>query len=807
MSLCYSAVDTSQHTSPEKSNIIAGSSNIQNVSTISNWTILGKKSQFNQLRYFDGNFNALNIQYTLVCSGNDNLVFTFLSTLTPKDIYARSITIAKGLLYPIRRYYCAIAKVKKAAGNLKFSKWGWLRTREDEPIYYKRNSRSLLNRLDRHAILVDQSTEQNADLTLTSGLMALKRACQRFSQWTIKLPFSGVVSGINMYMKGITKRCTNVKPTKHSMIFGRYGTKQVRGGKFNIYSSNQFVAGLLKCTKYSLCGNTMQKRFGFCHRFLTVASMKHFLRKRCIKINRRVDTTQNNSFLYGGDSSFKCLLTDSSQKGTVTISEKVTSSVDQRVSSFSYSNEYDVVADMCTVHKEYCEADTTERCDDSLVRNDEYSETNGDMTTYTTLQSTGDHGNFQTAGNGTLHKLSASLQISHQLRRDLTMIASPQLYESNSTGRQDTVRDILQSKLFYKRSLSEVFQSNTTSKNIVFLVQYLLQCSSNLLYETQKDSASLEDAVKTFLEGLGGDEDLLNSLAIISHSMAESPVSALETLLTYMHDDSYIMNDFRSILIRLLAEQCWRDLFSRGYSLCYCNALRGIAPAGVSSRKQEVEKDGWTPWFRYVEQGNLVAVRRLIGQYNRSHLNVFVSAMEYGPWLPTATMMTVILKDAQVFDILSGIEIRMQDKCLGYSALMIAVLIGWDYAVEALAHSKIIECKIENSDGIRSYSIMQHSEIGIKDIMGKTALVCAVEMNRTPYINMLISEARLTNGVGTPAIAYAMDPAKLNIFKRLLPLEYNCKDAVGNDVLYYAKKARIKLFSQLVWSALSSQRC
>ena len=91
--------------------------------------------------------------------------------------------------------------------------------------------------------------------------------------------------------------------------------------------------------------------------------------------------------------------------------------------------------------------------------------------------------------------------------------------------------------------------------------------------------------------------------------------------------------------------------------------------------------------------------------------------------------------------------------------------------------------------------------------MGKTALVCAAEANRAEYIDMLIDEAGLTDGVGTPAIAYAMDLLKMNIFKKLLPLECNCKDAVGNSILYYANKAKVTLFSRLVLGVLSPLGC
>lgn len=61
-------------------------------------------------------------------------------------------------------------------------------------------------------------------------------------------------------------------------------------------------------------------------------------------------------------------------------------------------------------------------------------------------------------------------------------------------------------------------------------------------------------------------------------------------------------------------------------------------------------------------------------------------------------MITVVLRNARLFDILSGVETRLQDKCLRYTALMIAVLLGWNRAVEALAHSKIIARKAENSE-------------------------------------------------------------------------------------------------------------
>lgn len=180
--------------------------------------------------------------------------------------------------------------------------------------------------------------------------------------------------------------------------------------------------------------------------------------------------------------------------------------------------------------------------------------------------------------------------------------------------------------------------------------------------------------------------------------------------------------------------------------------------------------------------------------------------MGYGPWLPTAMMITVVLRNARLFDILSGVETRLQDKCLRYTALMIAVLLGWNRAVEALAHSKIIARKAENSEKVESHATVQQSEVGMQDVMGKTALVCAVETNRVAYIDMLIGEAGLTDEVGTPAIAYAMDPVKMNIFKKLLPLECKCKDSVGNSILYYANKAKIKHFSQLVLDALSSSK-
>lgn len=806
MALRCPAVDTSQSISAGKKDIVDASPSLPSISNISYLDILSTKSPLNHLRHFNRKFNALNITYALVCSGNDDSLFTSLAVVTSKDIYTHGISVARKLLQPIHRYCCSISKVRMAANGIKIIKWRRSHVREDESVYYKQNNRSLLNQLGGHGISVDQSSKQLAYQRLSSGLAVLKSAYQRFNQWATRLPFLGLISGIGRYIRVFSKGCHDIRPTKRYILHRRRNNKQICRDGFGVYSVSGHICGLLRCSNYGLFGGMMQKRPYFCHRFLVVISMKHFLRKGCLKINYRAATAQNNTLSCNKESSSKCILVDSLPTNTVVSSQSLVPNTDRLCSSAPYfSEKHAITTEQSSVYGGRCEADTTEVCDNSLTRNTEYSETNDSVTIYSVLP-TAHCENSQAIRNSVLCDLLAPVQTSHQAEERTVVTGSSQLPESSPASRQDTVMDILQSKLFNERPLGEVFQSDTISTNIMFLVHYLLQRPSSLLYETQKDSVSLEDAIKTFLKGLGGDEDLLNALSILAHSITEPSANALETLLTYTHDDSYIMNDLRSILIRLLAEQCWKDLLTSGYSLFYCNALRGIAPREMSDGRQEAEKDGWTPWFRYVEQGNQKAVQRLIEQCRRSHLSVFISAMEYGPWLPTATMMAVISRDTQLFDILSGAEIRMQDKCLGYTALMIAVLVGWDYAVEALAHSKIIECKSENGGGARPSVIVQHSETGIQDIMGKTALVCAVETNRTAYINMLISEAGLTDGVGTPAIAYAMDPAKLNIFKRLLPLEYNCKDAVGNSVLYYANTARIKLFSQLVLNTLNSQR-
>ncbi|EFO64300.1 Hypothetical protein GLP15_1239 [Giardia lamblia P15] len=806
MALHYPTADNLQGLPSGKMELIATSSTPLTPSCVSRLAGSHVKNSFSRLRYFNGSFGTLRPRSAWVCSGNDYLLFTFLATLTSKDIHLHGITVPREL-QQLTHTCCRLStKVRGVVGDLSVAKYSRSKERGYEAVYYKLNNRSVE---DEYSILTSQPDVQDANLMITTGSTVLRRGYQRSNQWVIKWPFLSWASGISGYMKPITRQRNAVVSAKHYIPRRKYGNKRTCEDESSTCSMVSHVCRLLGSSNYGVCGILTQRHSGFCHRFLTASSMKRSLRKGCSNLNGDAIMAQSKSMSCDDSLTLMYTLTSLRSNDVGEFSQNSTVVADQPQSSVRYcSKERTDVAKLGAVYGRHCGVDTIGMHGDSITGNASYSTASDDVAVCLTPIVTINHENSHITEADASCNWLALFQTSCQLKSGAMVIESPQLSEVTESTSQESALNVLQFKLFTERPLSEVFQLDTISANMGFLVQYLFHRPSSFFLEARKSSTSLVSAVKTFLEDLGGNEDLCNALTVVAHSTSEPQLDALETLLMYTHEDNYILSDLRSILIRLLAEQCWKSLSAKGYSRCYCNALRGIVPTEVDSGEweTETETDGWTPWFRYVEQGNYPAVQCLIKRCKGSHLSVFISAMEYGPWLPTAMMMTVVLRNARLFDILSSVETRLQDKCLGYTALMIAVLLGWNHAVEALAHSKIIACKAENGEKVGPHATVQQSEVGMQDVMGKTALVCAVETNRATYIDMLISEAGLTNGVGTPAIAYAMDPAKLNIFKKLLPLECNCKDSVGNSILYYANKAKIKHFSQLVLDALNSSK-
>lgn len=812
MTLRCFTVDAFHDLPSRETEVIGASSSLLNVPHVNNLTTPYAKNSPSRLRYSSGNLRALRQRYALVCSGNDDPLFTFLATLTSKDIYAYNITMARKLLQPVRTCCHSVAKVTRTVGNLKVVKHSGSRVRRGEDAYYKLNNKSVQDGLDGRSILEGNPDDQDAHIATTTSLTLLRRTHQRLNQWATRWSFLGWISGIGRCMKLLTKHYRIVAPTRRYILYRGFGNKRMCGGEFGMYPTNSLMCRLLRCSNYGLYGNRIQRWPGFCHRFLTTSSMKRFLQRECSVINCRITAAQNEHASCDKYSLLKCASTDLLLEDTTRLSQGLAIIANQHCVPISqYFRKYAPAVKWGATHEGYGGPDAVEVYNNCPIENARYTAAPGVVSIYSApygiLNQEVSHATSHATGVIASCDLVDLLPISHQVEDSAKIMESSQLLESGESVGYSSVMDVLRFKLFTERPLSEVFQSNSISPNIAFLAQYLFHRPLSLFFEAHRESLSLTHAVRTFLEDLGGDEDLFNALAVIAHSTTELPLDALETLLSYTHDDSYVMSDLRSILIRLMAEKCWGQLLARGYSSHYCNALRGIAPMDTDNSKQDAEKDGWTPWFRYVEQGNHFAVQCLIERHKGSHLSVFVSAMGYGPWLPTATMMTVILRNTQLFDILSHAETRMQDKCLGYSALMIAVLLGWDHAVKTLAHSKIITHREENNGRSGPYMTVQPSEIRMQDIMGKTALVCAAEANRAEYIDMLIDEAGLTDGVGTPAIAYAMDLLKMNIFKKLLPLECNCKDAVGNSILYYANKAKVTLFSRLVLGVLGPLGC
>lgn len=787
--------------------LIATPSTLLTVSCIGKLAGLRAKNSFSKLHYFNRSFGTLRPRSAWVCSGNDDLSFTFLATLACKDIHAHGITVSRSLLRLVHTCCRLSTKVTGTIKGVSVVKYNGSQGKGYEAVYYKLNNRSVEDGLDGCGISTGQPDVQDVNLMIPTGFAALERGYQRHNQWAIKWPPLGWASGISWYMKPITKQRNAAVSVKHYIPCGKYGNKRACEYESGMYPAVSGGCRLLGSSDYGVCGIITQRHSGFCHRFLTVLSMKRSLRKGCSELNGRTAMVQNKNMACNERLSLKCIVAGLHSNDVKEFSQNSTAVTDRPQSSVQYcSKERPDAAKWSTIYGRHCEVGATGVCGSSTAGNASYSTASDDAAVCLAPLLTIDHEASHMTETGAPCKWLAPLQTSYQLKSGAMAVESPQLPDIAESTSQDSAVDVPQFKLFTERPLSEVFQLDTISENMGFLVQYLFHRPSSFFSEARKGSASLTDAVKTFLEGLGGNEDLCNALTVIAHSASEPQLDALETLLTYTHEDNYVLSDLRSILIRLLAEQCWRSLSAKGYSHDYCNALRGVIPTEVDGGEWGAETDGWTPWFRYVEQGNYPAVQCLIGRCKGSYLNVFISAMGYGPWLPTAMMMAVVLRNARLFDILSGVETRLQDKCLRYTALMIAVLLGWNRAVEALAHSKIIARKAENSEKVESHAAVQQSEVGMQDVMGKTALVCAVETNRVAYIDMLIGEAGLTDGVGTPAIAYAMDPAKMNIFKKLLPLECKCKDSVGNSILYYANKAKIKHFSQLVLDALSSSK-
>lgn len=232
-------------------------------------------------------------------------------------------------------------------------------------------------------------------------------------------------------------------------------------------------------------------------------------------------------------------------------------------------------------------------------------------------------------------------------------------------------------------------------------------------------------------------------------------------------ETAYLLSRERAVLIRAFAKSRGPSLLYRGYTPGYINALQGL-PTNDSS----IQPDGWSSWFRYVEQGNVECLKLLMNECAKSQTTFTVKLNDdnsgYSFANVTALMIGALLNYPDVCQLLLDHEATMV--CTGRTtALMIAAWCG-------------------NLDAAR---VLLDKEKGLVKSRNWTALMEAAHNNRVELVELLAPhENGKKNVSGWTAMMIGAVRGHLDVVKALVQYEKQMTNKRGDTAKMIAKQWR-----------------